>query len=75
MHGLRSLTLRVGSHVSCRQVVRNMQAEAKITALGLKMPAPAVPKGSFVNFVAVGDVAYLSGHLPQVRSCYYLVRL
>jgi enamine deaminase RidA (YjgF/YER057c/UK114 family) len=29
------------------------------------MPAPAVPKGSFVNFVVIDNMAYLSGHLPQ----------
>lgn len=63
---MRRLSLQVANYVGARQVIRNVQAEAKIAALGLKMPAPAVPKGSFVNFVAVGDVAYLSGHLPQV---------
>jgi hypothetical protein len=40
--------------------------EAKIAALGLELPAPAVPKGNFVNFLVVGNMAYLSGHLPQV---------
>lgn len=45
---------------------RHVAVEAKIAALGLEMPAPAVPKGNFVNFLVVGNLAYLSGHLPQV---------
>eukprot|EP01040_Poterioochromonas_malhamensis_P002145 gene2144-2286_t len=44
---------------------RSVHVEAKIEALGLKLPQPAVPKGSFVNFVVVDNLAYLSGHLPQ----------
>ena len=44
----------------------NITAEAKIAALGLELPSPAVPKGNFVNFLVVGNLAYLSGHLPQV---------
>ncbi len=47
-------------------VVRAVHAEAKVAALGLELPAPAVPKGNFVNYVVVGNIAYLSGHLPQV---------
>lgn len=45
---------------------RFVHVENKIGSLGLQMPAPAVPKGSFVNFVVVDNLAYLSGHLPQV---------
>jgi hypothetical protein len=45
---------------------RFVHVENKIASLGLQMPAPAVPKGSFVNFVVVDNLAYLSGHLPQV---------
>lgn len=44
---------------------RTVHVEAKIAALGLKMPPPAVPKGKFVNFTVVNNIAYLSGHLPQ----------
>ena len=42
-----------------------MHVESKITALGLKLPSPAVPKGNFVNYVRVGDLVFVSGHLPQ----------
>lgn len=49
----------------CRQAVRRSHVEAKIAALGLKLPAPSLPKGSYVNFVLVDNVAFLSGHLPQ----------
>lgn len=49
-------------YVCCRSM---STAEERIATLGLKMPAPAVPKGNFVNFVRIGNMAYLSGHLPQ----------
>jgi hypothetical protein len=48
----------------------NVHVEAKIQSLGLKLPAPAIPKGSFINYTVVGNLAYLSGHLPQVRIEY-----
>ncbi len=54
---------------------RSVHVEAKIEALGLKLPQPAVPKGSFVNFVVVDNLAYLSGHLPQVRPSSRTVRI
>ena len=44
----------------------NVHVEAKLKALGLQMPEPAVPKGNFVNYVVMGDnTVFLSGHLPQ----------
>ena len=46
---------------------KNVTVEAKISALGLELPTPAVPKGNFINFTVVGNLAYLSGHLPQVN--------
>jgi enamine deaminase RidA (YjgF/YER057c/UK114 family) len=39
--------------------------EGKIKGLGLAMPAHNVPKNAFVNFVQIGNLVYLSGHLPQ----------
>jgi enamine deaminase RidA (YjgF/YER057c/UK114 family) len=44
---------------------RCVHIEAKIESLGLKMPSAAVPKGNFVNFVRIGNMVYVSGHLPQ----------
>ncbi len=41
------------------------EVEAKVHALGLKLPEPGVPKGNFAQFIRVGNLAYLSGHLPQ----------
>lgn len=57
---------RTSKLVSLTSVTRAVHAEAKVAALGLELPAPAVPKGNFVNYVVVGNIAYLSGHLPQV---------
>jgi len=65
MFGTRKVVIQIIIAGGLRHEGRKVHAEAKIAALGLKMPTPAVPKGSFVNFVAVGDMAYLSGHLPQ----------
>ena len=45
---------------------RNVHVESKIASLGLKLPNPAVPKGNFTNYVQIGNMVYLSGHLPQV---------
>lgn len=58
----------VGIVRSCgaRIAVKSVHTEAKIAALGLELPAPAVPKGNFVNYLVIGNMAYLSGHLPQV---------
>jgi enamine deaminase RidA (YjgF/YER057c/UK114 family) len=42
--------------------------EEKINALGLHLPAPAVSKDAFQQFSQVGDIAYLSGHLPQPKD-------
>ena len=45
---------------------RRVHIEAKLAKMGLEMPTPAVPKGTFVNFLVIDNMAYLSGHLPQV---------
>ena len=44
---------------------RGIKVEAKIAALGLKLPVPGPPKGNYVGFVTVGKTAFLAGHLPQ----------
>lgn len=65
---------KIAQVVNRTPIVRAVHAEAKVAALGLELPAPAVPKGNFVNYVVVGNIAYLSGHLPQVMyiKCHYL---
>eukprot|EP01039_Chlorochromonas_danica_P007026 gene7026-7770_t len=44
---------------------RHIHAESRIATLGLELPAAATPKGSYINFLVVGNLAFLSGHLPQ----------
>ena len=44
---------------------RSIHAENAIEGLGLVLPKPAVPKGNFVMTVRLGNLLYLSGHLPQ----------
>jgi enamine deaminase RidA (YjgF/YER057c/UK114 family) len=41
-----------------------MSAEEKLSALGLTLPPPAAPVGSYVPFVQVGDLVMTSGQLP-----------
>ena len=49
-----------------RVSVRKIHVEKTMESLNLKMPAPAVPKGNFVNYVLLNEnTVFLSGHLPQ----------
>jgi enamine deaminase RidA (YjgF/YER057c/UK114 family) len=40
------------------------QTEQRLQELGLVLPTPGSPKGNYISWVRVGNVAYLSGHLP-----------
>jgi len=42
-----------------------MNYEAKINELNLQLPPVSVPKGLYRPLVVVGNLAYLSGHLPS----------
>ena len=58
--------MRIFLNLRCRVSVRAIHIEKKLEALKLKMPAPAVPKGNFVNYVLLNEnTVFLSGHLPQ----------
>ena len=59
---LRSSLLRPLRAAAPRRALGSV--EGKIKELGLVMPPPAVPK-VFVQFTQIGNVGYLSGHLPQ----------
>jgi enamine deaminase RidA (YjgF/YER057c/UK114 family) len=54
---------RLGMSIKWKYV-RLVHVEEKIASLGLTLPPPATPKG-FVNYTRVGNLVYLSGHLPQ----------
>lgn len=41
-----------------------MSAEAQLRQLGLELPPPVQPLGSYCTFVQVGDLLFLSGHVP-----------
>lgn len=45
--------------------VRNVHIEARLEELGITLPPPPTPKGSYRNFVRMGNVGFLAGHLPQ----------
>ena len=41
-----------------------MSAEARIAELGLELPTPPSPGGTYMPVVQVGDTCYISGHGP-----------
>ena len=41
-----------------------MSAEARIAELGLELPTPPPPGGTYMPVVQVGDICYVSGHGP-----------
>ncbi len=41
-----------------------MSADARIEELGLELPAPQVPAGTYMPVVQVGNMIYVSGHGP-----------
>ena len=41
-----------------------MSADSKIAELGLELPAPQVPAGTYMPVVQVGNMIYVSGHGP-----------
>lgn len=41
-----------------------MSIDARITQLGLELPAPFPPAGAYVNAVRTGDLLVLGGHIP-----------
>lgn len=45
-----------------------MSAEARLTELGIALPEPAVPAGSYVTSVQSGNMLYLAGHLPAATE-------
>ena len=46
-------------------IKRCINVEKNIDNLGLKMPPPSIPKGSFIQYNKIGNFVYVSGHLPQ----------
>ena len=45
-----------------------MSAEARLVELGINLPEPAIPAGSYVTFVRSGNMLYLAGHLPAATE-------
>lgn len=45
-----------------------MSAEARIAALGLKLPPPPKPAGVYQPVVIMGNAAYVSGHGPLLDN-------
>ncbi|HEV8298681.1 MAG TPA: RidA family protein [Acidimicrobiales bacterium] len=41
-----------------------MSAEARLAALGIELPAPLTPAGSYVQAVRTGNLVFLAGHGP-----------
>ena len=59
--------LRLGSFKSISKRLvqyRCKVTEARIDELGLVLPTINPPKGNYISFLKVGNMVYLSGHLP-----------
>lgn len=41
-----------------------ISVDAKLADLGIKLPTPAIPVASYVPYVIVGNMVYISGQLP-----------
>ena len=41
-----------------------MRAEARVSQIGLQLPVVSKPKGLYRPVVAIGSIAFTSGHLP-----------
>jgi len=41
-----------------------MQVEAKLAEMGLRLPGPSTPAGSYIGAVQVGNLLFVSGHGP-----------
>jgi hypothetical protein len=56
---------RIVASTGSRIALRGVHVEARLEQLGIKLPPPPTPKGSYRNFVRMGNVGFLAGHLPQ----------
>eukprot|EP01041_Mallomonas_annulata_P006664 gene6664-13493_t len=45
-------------------VSRGVKIEARLKELGLELPSRPWPRGNYVGYLEVGNIAYVSGHLP-----------
>ena len=41
-----------------------MEVEAKLEAMGIELPKPGTPQGSYIGAVQVGNLLFVSGHGP-----------
>jgi enamine deaminase RidA (YjgF/YER057c/UK114 family) len=58
-------TLLVGVPVSARAENATTSPEAKLTALGLTLPAANAPIANYVPVVRAGSLVFLAGHIPR----------
>jgi len=54
----------VRKQTAARERSRPASAEQRLTELGIKLPAPPVPFGTYVEAVQTGNLLFLSGMLP-----------
>jgi enamine deaminase RidA (YjgF/YER057c/UK114 family) len=45
-----------------------MEIEKKLNALGLQMPAPQMPAGTYIGCVRVGDLLFVGGTIGQLNG-------
>jgi enamine deaminase RidA (YjgF/YER057c/UK114 family) len=45
----------------------------RVASLGLQLPEPAMPRASYIPWVKVGELLYISGHVPKENDeCVYI---
>lgn len=49
-----------------------MSAEARLKELGIQLPAPQTPAGTYLPVVRTGNLIYVSGHGPKLSDGTYM---
>lgn len=49
-----------------------MSAEARLKELGIQLPAPQTPAGTYLPVVRTGNLIYVSGHGPKLPDGTYM---
>ena len=45
-----------------------MEIEKKLTALGLKLPAPPIPAAHYIPYVKVGNILFVGGNIGRLNG-------
>jgi hypothetical protein len=60
----KSMNTNSQEHMGTREASRPTSAEQRLKELGIKLPVPPEPFGTYVEAVQTGNLLFLSGMLP-----------